>query len=197
MNRRALFLDRDGVILVLCAERGPMEIAHKKEEVSLIPGIAELLSWANRHDWLAIVASNQPDVAKKKATLEDVQSAMREMEDQLKERGARLDRVYYCLHQSDPARALNKEYLLDCNCRKPHPGMLLQAAKEFDIDLARSVMVGDRLSDIEAGKAAGCKTVLFHDEQYHPAMFLQKVMESNIRPDHIVAHLQSVIELLR
>src|SRR3989338_11535393 len=139
MNK-ALFLDRDGVIVKLRPEKGPMEIAHKAGEVELIPGISDLIRFARTHDFLVLVISNQPDVARGKCTLEDVQETMQEMERQLAQDGASLDRIYYCLHQSYPDRVKVPQYLVDCDCRKPHPGMLLQAAKDFDIDLQNSLM---------------------------------------------------------
>lgn len=196
MNR-ALFLDRDGVILQLCTKRGPLEVAHCPEEIEFIPSIESVIHYARELGWFIVLVSNQPDVARGKATIEDVQGTMKAMEEKLARMGAALDKVYYCLHQSEAHRVVRGEYLVDCRCRKPHPGMLLQAARDLNIDLRHSLMVGDRVSDIEAGAAAGCKTILFHNEQYHPSIFFGRAQESTIRPDFIISDLDALRGILQ
>jgi len=157
--KKAIFLDRDGVILRMLLEKGPKEIARNPGEVELLPGAAQAIKRL-RNFGLVVVVSNQPDVAKGKATIENIVATMKEMENKLSASGASLDGIYYCLHHPDSLQVVNKEYLLECNCRKPKPGLILQAAKELGIDPEESWMVGDSPADIGAGKAAGCRTIL-------------------------------------
>lgn len=142
---RAAFLDRDGVI----NQRAPEgQYITQWEEMHFLPGVAEAISLLNKNDFLVIVVSNQRCVAKGLVTSEEVESLHKRMVDALAAKGARIDAVYYCPHEYEPR----------CDCRKPQPGMLLQAARAHDIDLKQSWMVGDSDIDIEAGKNAGCKT---------------------------------------
>lgn len=161
--KRALFLDRDGVIVELLFKKGPKEIARRPEEVRLVSGIASLIKGVRdgNEDWMVIVISNQPDVAKGKASYQDVIATMGEMQKQLTNLGAPVDEIYFCPHHPDPVKVVNKEYLQVCECRKPKPGLLLRASKDYDIDLSNSWMIGDLLTDVEVGKRAGCKTILF------------------------------------
>lgn len=101
--------------------------------------------------------SNQSGVARGYYTENDIKIFNTALIEQLKKNGARIDAVYYCAHHPD---AKISQYKKTCNCRKPKPGMLLSAAKKFKIDLHASILVGDKWSDIEAGQAAGCKSVL-------------------------------------
>ena len=157
--RRAIFLDRDGVInaLVYRPEEGVYDSPYSLEELRLLPGAAEAIRQINALGWLAVVVSNQPGVAKGKcdhAFLDQVTDKMRE---ELARQGAHLDGVYYCRHHP---KAVVAELRVACECRKPRPGLLLEAARAHGVDLAASYMVGDKLSDVEAGRAAGCKTIL-------------------------------------
>jgi len=109
---------------------------------------------------------------------------------ELRSKGTSLDAEYYCLHSPD---GLVKELRVTCDCRKPKPGLLLKAAEEWDIDLAQSYFVGDGLIDVEAGKRAGCKTILVG----HVTTFLSKMMEEwNATPDYMVHTLKDVPALL-
>ena len=110
---------------------------------------------------------------------------------ELAKQGGSLDAEYYCLHHPD---ALVKKYRLDCDCRKPKPGLLLRAAKENGIDLGRSFFVGDALVDVKAGRAAGCKTILLG----HVTTFLSEMIEEeDARPDYVLPSLRQVPGLLR
>jgi histidinol phosphatase-like enzyme len=102
-----------------------------------------------------------------------------------------LDAEYYCLHHPD---ALVHKYKLDCDCRKPKPGLLFRAAKELDLDLRNSFFVGDALVDVKAGRIAGCRTILLG----HPTTFLSKMIErEDARPDFMLPSLKQVPDLLR
>jgi len=146
-KRRAVFLDRDGVINKGAPPRDYIKIWG---EFEFLPGVKKAIRKLNERGFLVIVVSNQSGIAKRVMTEDDLREIHSRMEDELREEGAKIDRIYYCPH--DP--------MDNCRCRKPKPGLLLKAAQEYDIDLDRSWMIGDSESDIEAGKRAGCKTIL-------------------------------------
>lgn len=142
--KRAAFLDRDGVVN---RKAGEGQYVTRWEEFHFLPGAAEGISLLNKAGWSVIVISNQRCVAKGLLTTNELEAMHRRMCDQLAAAGAKLDGIYYCPHEKEPA----------CSCRKPAPGMLLTAAKEHQIDLPSSWMIGDSETDVEAGKKAGCK----------------------------------------
>lgn len=144
MNK-AVFLDRDNTINRLITERGPRETPIIRDDFKLLLGVKEAVNTIGQ-DWLIIVISNQPNLAKHKQTPEQVLSVTTEMMREL----PRINWFYYCLHRAEDK----------CNCRKPKPGLFIRAALDWDIDLRKSWMIGDSESDIQAGKAAGCKTIL-------------------------------------
>ncbi len=152
MNLRpAVFLDRDGVLIedahyVGCASR-----------VRLIPGAAEAVAALNRAGRAVVVVTNQAGVAKGMFTAAAVEAVHAFLAEQLAGYGARIDAFYYCPHHPEGEVP---EYRTRCECRKPGPGMLRAAAAELGLDPARSWMVGDRETDLAAGAAAGCRTVL-------------------------------------
>ncbi|HEY6185195.1 MAG TPA: HAD family hydrolase [Terriglobales bacterium] len=145
--KKAAFLDRDGVI----NEKAP-EGAYitRWEDVRFLPGIAEAIAQLNLAGFQVIIISNQRCVAKGLITTAELETLHRRMVEWLSARGAVVNAVYYCPHEKTQP---------PCDCRKPSPGMLLQAAKEHAIDLSQSWMIGDSESDVKAGHAAGCKTV--------------------------------------
>lgn len=146
MMKRAVFLDRDGVINRKAAGGGYVT---RWEDFHFLPGVAEAISLLTRAGWSVIVISNQRCVAKGLLTIAELETIHRKMLEELAKAGAKLDGIYYCPHDKEPP----------CACRKPSPGMLLTAAQEHQIDLTSSWMVGDSESDLEAGKRAGCRTV--------------------------------------
>lgn len=150
MNR-AIFLDRDGVIVE------DSNYVHRTDQLKLIPGSAEAIKLLNENNFLIIVVTNQAGIAKGYFTEEDTILFNRLMEEKLKRRGAHIDAIYYCPHHPD---AKIEKYKINCNCRKPKPGMLKEAEKDFNIDLRRSFIIGDKLSDIDAGKCVECKTIM-------------------------------------
>ena len=107
-----------------------------------------------------VVISNQPGIAKGKMDMTTHEAICEKMRSELREGGAHLDGEYYCFHHPD---AVVESYRTVCDCRKPKPGLILKAAKELDADLGSSWMIGDNLSDIEAGKKAGCRAILIGD----------------------------------
>lgn len=149
--RRAVFLDRDGVINRSMMRDGKPYAPTHVSEFELLPGVPAALSRLRQHGFLNIVVTNQPDIATGKQRREDLDALHERLKTELA-----IDAIKTCCH-------LDAD---DCVCRKPKPGLLLEAAREFDIDLGASFMVGDRWRDIAAGQRAGCKTCFFIDYGY-------------------------------
>lgn len=148
----AVFLDRDGVINRLITERGPRETPVTPEELQLLPGVTDALMSLRKAGFILVVATNQPNVAKGRTSLEEhnaIEQRLHQLVDGV------IERVYTCLHHPDPTQVVRDEFLADCNCRKPRPGLLLQAKHELSLDMERSWFIGDNDTDIQAGLAAG------------------------------------------
>lgn len=170
MNRqKAIFLDRDGTI------NKYVGFLRNIDDFELLPGAAEAIRIINASGYLAIVATNQPVVARGEVTEDQLMQIHRKMETLLGMEGAYLDAIYYCPHHPDTGFPGERaEYKIPCECRKPKPGMLLKAAKDYHIDLKNSWIVGDGENDIRAGLAAGCMTALIANES-HPFGQMQTV----------------------
>jgi D-glycero-D-manno-heptose 1,7-bisphosphate phosphatase len=154
-KQRAVFLDRDGTI------NKYVGFLREPEEMELLPGAAEAIKRINESGYLAIVVTNQPVIARGEVTVEQLDEIHNKLETLLGQEGAYLDAIYYCPHHPDkgfPGEI--SELKIDCDCRKPKPGMLLKAAEDFNIDLSQSWMVGYDERDTESGKAVGGRTVL-------------------------------------
>ena len=149
-TKPAVFLDRDGTINI------EKEYLYKAEEFEFTSQAVEAIRLLNQAGYLVVVVTNQSGVALGYYTEDDVRSLHQYVEKQLEVGGAHVDGWYYCPHHPSGS----PPYDLGCDCRKPKPGMLLTAAKDLQIDLEQSWMVGDKLADIEAGIAAGCRPVL-------------------------------------
>ncbi len=146
MADHAVFLDRDGVINV---DHG---YTHRIEDFQFIAGSAEALALLQHGGWRLVVVTNQSGIARGLFSSADYERFTAHLRAQLSARGVHLDAVLHCPHLPDASVAA---YRLACDCRKPGPGMLMRAARELSLDMARSVIVGDRLSDVRAGRAAG------------------------------------------
>lgn len=158
-KQKAIFLDRDGTI------NKYVGFLRKEEEFELLPGVAEAVKRINKSGYLAVVVTNQPVIARGEVTYSQLENIHNKMETLLGKEGAYLDAIYFCPHHPHSGyEGEVKELKIDCDCRKPKPGMLLKAAEDLNIDLSQSYMVGDGENDIKAGKAAGCKTVLLNTE---------------------------------
>jgi len=159
MTNKAVFLDRDGVIneIVYHKEMGILDSPANSSEIKLLPDVGKAINKFKNLGFKVIIISNQPGIAKDKFTMDAFGKMKKKIRDELKKQKASVDAEYYCLHHPE---GKNLDYKVDCDCRKPKPGMILQAAKEHDIDLANSWMIGDGVTDIQAGQAAGCKTIL-------------------------------------
>jgi D-glycero-D-manno-heptose 1,7-bisphosphate phosphatase len=147
MKTRAVFLDRDGVINRKAADG---EYVTCWEDFHLLPGVIESIAHLNRAGIRVIVVTNQRCVAKGLLAESDLKKLHGKMSEHLAQAGAFIDAIYYCPHPLEAS----------CDCRKPAPGMLLEAAREHNLDLSASWMIGDSGSDIRAGKSAGCRTIL-------------------------------------
>jgi len=150
--RRAVFLDRDGVINRVLERDAKPYPPTSLAQFEILPGVPEACAKLKQAGFLLIVATNQPDVGRGTLAQSVVEAIHAHMCQALP-----IDRVEVCYHAG--------KGLSDCDCRKPKPGMLLHAARELGIDLAQSWMVGDRWRDIDCGHAAGCRTV-FIDYSY-------------------------------
>ena len=154
-RQKAVFLDRDGTI------NRYVGFLRDIDDFELIDGAAQAIRQINALGWLAVVATNQPVVARGEVSFAQLEQIHRKMETLLGQEGAYLDAVYFCPHHPDRGYPGERpELKIDCACRKPKPGMLLAAARDLNIDLAQSWMVGDGENDIRAGRSAGCKTAL-------------------------------------
>jgi len=143
-GRRAVFLDRDDT---LCKD---VPYCSRPEDLNLLPGAGDAVRKLNEAGFCIVVVTNQSGIARGYLTEHDLALIHEKMRRDLAAHGARVDGIYHCPHHPDEG----------CDCRKPKPTMVLRAAKDLGIDLKRSYMVGDRLHDVQMGKAAGTRTVL-------------------------------------
>jgi D-glycero-D-manno-heptose 1,7-bisphosphate phosphatase len=173
LSKRAVFLDRDGVVNAAIVKEGKPYPPWAVDEFRLLPGVAEACTSLRGAGFALIIATNQPDVGRGKLSQEAVEEMHRIMCGQLP-----IDRVEVCYEAGGQQ---SSEF------RKPRPGMLLRAARELDIDLAQSFMVGDRWRDIDCGHAAGCTTI-FIDRGYDESLQQQ--------PDFTAADLPSAARLI-
>ena len=144
MNR-AVFLDRDGVI-----NRNRNDYVKRWEEFVFLPGVLEALRQLARTQLLIIVVTNQSAINRGLVSMENVQEICHRMAEEIERNGGRINAVFVCPHRPDER----------CKCRKPRPGLLLEAAERFQLDLQQCYLIGDALSDIEAGLNVGCKVVM-------------------------------------
>lgn len=155
--RAAIFLDRDGVIV------DDMQNSADRNRLHLLPGVANAVRAINQRGWLAIVITNQPGLAKGFFSADDLTLFHNQLEWSLGTQGAYLDAIYYCPHHPDIGFEGEVPSLkVDCPCRKPKPGLLFEAGNTFNVDMHHSWMIGDQPTDMAAGKAAGCHTLLIH-----------------------------------
>lgn len=145
MARPAIFLDRDGVI-----NANRSDYVKTWDEFQFLPGALEALRRLAQLGWLAIVVSNQSAIGRGLVAQETVEQIHRQMLEAVSRAGGIIHHVLYCPHH--PAD--------NCDCRKPRPGLLLRASKHLQVDLSRSILIGDALSDVEAARAAGCQPIL-------------------------------------
>lgn len=172
-KQKAIFLDRDGTI------NKYVGFLWDIDSFELLPGVIEAVKKINASGYLAIAVTNQPVIARGEVSIPELREIHNKMETLLGEGGAYLDGVYYCPHH--PHRGFEREVpelKNDCDCRKPKPGMLLKAAKDFNIDISQSWMIGDSENDVAAGKAAGCRAILIGDGDFGQDMTAASLLEA-------------------
>lgn len=164
-KQKAIFLDRDGVI------NKYVGFLTDIDQFELNDGVSDAIKKINDNGYLAIVVTNQPVIARGEVTFEELEQIHHKMETLLGLDGAYVDAIYYCPHH--PHKGYEgevPELKIECNCRKPKPGMLFQAAKDYNIDLSKSIMIGDGDNDMLAGNSAGCSTIFIgNNDQYECA----------------------------
>jgi D,D-heptose 1,7-bisphosphate phosphatase len=171
-KQKAIFLDRDGTV------NKYVGFLRDINDFELLPGVAEAIRKINASGNLAIVVTNQPVIARGEVTFDQLQEIHNKMETLLGQEGAYLDAIYFCPHHPDKGfEGEVPELKIDCDCRKPKPGMLLKAAEDFNIDLSQSWMVGDGRNDIEAGQNAGCHTALIGMENFGQEKTVDSLLE--------------------
>lgn len=172
-KQKAIFLDRDGTI------NKYVGFLRNIDDFELLPGAAEAVKKINNAGYLAIVATNQPVIARGEVTVPELDRIHEKMETLLGKEGAYLDGLYYCPHHPHKGYAGEiPELKIECECRKPKPGMLYQAAADFNIDLAASWMIGDGENDIRAGQAAGVRTVLIGEGSFGQTITVSSIEEA-------------------
>ncbi len=149
--QKAVFLDRDGTIIEDCG------YPHERSQISFLPGASEAIRQLNKNGFKVIVVTNQAGVARGYFTEGTVREINKYLQEALAEKGALIDGFYYCPHHPE---GVIEPYRQVCHCRKPNPGMIEEAVRDFGIDVKKSFIIGDHLSDVEAGQRAGCRTIL-------------------------------------
>lgn len=192
-TRRAVFVDRDGVInrMFFHSEFGIVDSPANPDQFELLPGVGITIAEFNRAGLLVIVVSNQPGIAKGKFTPALLEAMERKMIASIADAGGRLDAVYNCLHHPEATLA---DYRIRCDCRKPEPGLLVRAACEWNIDLPGSYMIGDGVTDIRAGHAAGAITLFANSRKCYNC---DSLIEHNAWPDYIVSDIREAALVIR
>lgn len=185
MNR-AVFLDRDGVLIE------DTHLLTESDKIKIMKRVPESLQKLKESGYLLIVVSNQAVVSRGLMTEQEAKALQAQIERKLVESGAPpLSGFYFCPHHPN---ATMLPYRKDCDCRKPRPGLLLRAAREYEIDLASSFIIGDRITDIIAGARAGCRTILVQTGAHlAPPIETSSPLDTAISPDYICANLDEAM----
>jgi D-glycero-D-manno-heptose 1,7-bisphosphate phosphatase len=185
MKNKAVFLDRDGVLneVVYHKEMGILDSPFTTGQFKLLPDVGKAINNFHKLGYKVIIVSNQPGIAKDHHTMETFQEIQNKMKKELMKDNAKVDGEYYCFHHPEGEI---KEYTKVCDCRKPKPGLILKATEEQDIDIDKSWMIGDGITDIQAGHSAGCKTILIGRMKCDLCRLME---DKKIKPDFIVPNL--------
>jgi len=188
-GRGAVFVDRDGVIneLVTDPVSGRPESPLRPSDLTLVPGASAALGGLASAGWPLVGVSNQPAAAKGVASLQELKAVQARVLELLAAEGVRFDAFKLCLHHPN---GVVPDLTGECECRKPAPGMLLEAARELGLDLTASWMVGDTDGDVAAGQAAGCRTVLIE----YPGSAHKR--DRVPHPDTIVRNLAAAVTVI-
>jgi D-glycero-D-manno-heptose 1,7-bisphosphate phosphatase len=184
---RALFVDRDGVVndLVFYPSHGEWESPRHVDDLRMRPGAADALREARQAGWELFLLTNQPSFAKGKCPLEDLQAVHQRVVDVLQSEGVVLTESFVCYHHPES----RIEGFGACECRKPSPFFILEAAAKYELDVAASWMAGDQDTDIETGRRAGCRTALIEYEH-------SQSKRGSSRPDIACADLAELVRYI-
>lgn len=189
MGRRAVFLDRDGVLI------RDVHLLTQQDQAELQPGTAKAIALLQSAGFALVVVTNQSVVARGLAMEVQVEAVHSHIQEILRQAGgAEIERFFFCPHHPD---ANLPKYRVNCQCRKPRPGMLLKAADELDLELSASFMVGDRASDVAAGTRAGCRSI-FLQTGMHDAPPIESPDSSVTwpEPDYTCADLKEAVDII-
>ena len=190
MNK-ALFIDRDGIINHLVKYNSGWDSPQKPQDVKLVDGIEKVIVWANKQKILVIEISNQHGVAKGKMSQKTSDNIEKRVHYLLKEKGVFIDKAYICPHHPE---AVVPKLTKDCDCRKPKPGLILQADKELGVNLSKSIFLGDNDSDVQAAKSARVKSIIYLHSENMP----KKVKTAKLaKADFKVATIQETHQILK
>ena len=178
-KQRAIFLDRDGTI------NEYVGFLTNIDDFKLIDKVAQAINIINRSNYLSIIVTNQPVIARGEVSFEELEQIHNKMETLLGNEGAYIDDIFYCPHHPDKGFAGERsEFKIECDCRKPKPGMLIKASQKYNIDLSQSWMIGDNEIDILTGKNAGCKTIYIGKK------------DKNIISDYVAFNLLDAVRII-
>lgn len=182
-KRRAIFMDRDGVI------NKKIGLIYKIEDFELIPSVGKAIKKINDSEFLAIVITNQPVVARNLCSIKELETIHKKLETLLGEERAKLDAIYYCPHHPDKGfPEENPKYKIKCNCRKPKTGLIEKAKRDFNIDLKKSYFIGDSFRDILCGKNAGLRTIGVKTGD--------GLKDDKIKPDYLFTDLYKAVNFI-
>lgn len=181
MIKKAIFLDRDGTLII------EKNYLHNPNEVQLEYTVNSALSKLQNAGYFLFIITNQAGIGRGYYTIQDFEAVQKRLINDLSEAGIHITKTYFCPHHPTEAKG---SYLKDCPDRKPNPGMLLRASNEFNIDLTRSYMIGDTLTDIQAGQKVGCKTILV--KTGHAQHLDTSTLETT--PDFIATTLEEAVD---
>ena len=188
----AVFLDRDGTLNEVVYDQDGMENSpFRTEDLVLLPGAGDFTRCVRNAGYLRVLATNQPGVAKGRVSIDGLDQIHKYLLELLAKDGGGLDRICYCPHHPVGRSGFPSPFVQVCECRKPAPGMLLIAAKEMGIDLAQSWMIGDKMLDVRAGLAAGCRTILL---ERTPAVAGSN--SGDVVPDYSANNLAQALDII-
>lgn len=186
-KQKAIFLDRDGVI------NKEIDNLTNIDDFVLINNVSDAVKKINKSEFLSIVITNQPVIAKGFITEDELKNIHKKMDTLIGEQRAYFDDLFYCPHHPEIGfHGEIKELKIDCECRKPKSGMLIEAAEKYNINLSKSWMIGDRYADIKAGKNVGCKTILLNTGHNGN----DKIKFSDLEADYIFSCLNDAVEFI-
>lgn len=196
-KKKAVFVDRDGTLneMVYDETHGMLSSPRRAEQVQLTPHAAGFLRGVKEAGYWIVLVTNQPAIAKGNMSDRDLAEVNEQLAVLLRKNGAGWDDARICPHHPDGGATPRQEYVRKCDCRKPAPGLLLQAARDQHIDLSASWMVGDGLVDVQAGRAAGCKTILVTNLRMDQVEKFFKL--DHAEPDYVARDLSAALNIIR